>query len=90
MERALAYGLVSDVTAYFLDLDYHSALRGCPMDFTEDHADMAKGLRHRRFCKACEKRLATNPALRTAVQSMLDWSPTNGNGRTAAKRSARP
>jgi TIR domain len=75
IERAISFGLVSDVTAYFLQLDYHPASRGCPMDFTEDHADMVKGLRLRRFCNACMTRLEKNPALRDAVQAMLDWAP---------------
>ena len=81
IERALSFGLVSDVTAYFLDLDYHRARRACPMDFTEDHADFAKSLRRHRFCKRCEQRLSTNPALHAAVQAMLDWIPATPSRR---------
>ena len=49
-------GVVSDMVAYFLDIEYHEAIRGCPMDFTEDHADVAEGLAKGRFCPSCSKK----------------------------------
>jgi hypothetical protein len=72
-ESALAYGLASDLTSYFLDLSYHKALRECPLDFTEDHSLMTHGMRAAKFCGACEKALSKNKKLRRAVTAMLRW-----------------
>ena len=72
-EVALAYGIVSDLVGYFLDVEYHDVIRGCPMDFTEDHADVAKGLANGRFCRSCVRQLNKNPTLKKSVISMLNW-----------------
>jgi hypothetical protein len=71
-ESALAYCIASDVASYFLE-GYHSDARGCPMDFTSEHSDLALGLRKAKFCRACGKTLAKNPRLKHAVTSMLHW-----------------
>jgi len=72
-EFALAYGIVCDLASYFLDIGYHTAIRGCPMDFTEDHADIVKGLRKRKFCKSCSAKLDKNMSLKAAVNQLLKF-----------------
>lgn len=72
-EAALAYLLVSEFTSYFLNLEYHDAIRECPLDFTEDHSQMVGGLRKGRFCRYCVRKLNSNPDLRDAVTAMLEW-----------------
>jgi hypothetical protein len=72
-DTALAYVVVSQLAGYFVDIEYHDVLRGCPWDFTEDHADMVKGLRDARICSACSKKLKKNPKLAKAVNDMLSW-----------------
>lgn len=73
MQVALAYTLVSWIASYFLDLEYHDELRGCPMDFTEDHADMVKGLKRGKFCRSCAPRVRKNKPLEQAIKRMLAW-----------------
>ncbi len=73
LERALAYSIVSDLASHFLDFDYHSSIRSCPLDFVADHTAMSKGLRKRRFCKRCAKQLAKQPELERAFTAMLAW-----------------
>lgn len=72
-QAALSYVLVSEFTSYFLDISYHNAIRACPLDFTEDHADMVKGLRKGQFCSSCLRKLAKNERLKNAVTAMLQW-----------------
>ena len=72
-EVALTYGIVSDMVAYFLEVGYHDAIRGCPMDFTENHTDIANGLAKGRFCSPCSRELNKNKALKQSVNKMLHW-----------------
>jgi len=72
-DAALAYVVVSQLAGYFVDIEYHDALRGCPWDFTEEHVDMVKGLRQPRICSACKKKLKKNPKLAAALSDMLSW-----------------
>lgn len=72
-EVALAFSLVSGTVAFFLDLDYHRSTRSCPMDFTEVHSEVVKGLKKGRFCQPCLRKLDRNKSLKRAVQAMLRW-----------------
>ena len=69
---ALVYGIVSVITNYFLDIDFHKTIRSCPMDFTEEHDDIIKGLKKKSFCRSCLKRLSKNQFLNDAVVAMLE------------------
>ena len=73
MEVALAYTLVSQIVSHFLDVEYHDEIRGCPMDWTGDHADMVKGLKKGRFCRSCSPRIRKNKKLERAIKAMLNW-----------------
>lgn len=70
---ALSHVLVSDITSYFLNLGFHKATRGCPLDFTEDHADKVIGLSKGTFCKSCQRKLDRNQPLKEAMTAMLQW-----------------
>lgn len=71
---ALAYVLTSGLASYFLDIDYHDAIRGCPLDFTEDHSEMVKGLAQGSFCSSCSRVLKRkDPSLGLALNAMLRW-----------------
>lgn len=70
---ALSYLLVSNLTSYFLDLDYHKATRRCPLDFTEVHRDKILGIRKGEFCTHCQRKLLKNTPLRDAMNAMLQW-----------------
>jgi hypothetical protein len=74
-EVALAYLIIGDIVVYFGGV-YHDEIRGCPMDWTEDHADLVKGLRAGRFCQSCRKKLGVNKRLYEAVTAMLAWGRT--------------
>jgi len=72
-ESAIAFEVTGQLVAYFLDIDYHDATRGCPMDFCDDLDDLVQGLRAGRFCKSCAKRLRRNAELQTAVEALIAW-----------------
>lgn len=70
---AIAYSVVSDLSAFFLKTGYHRQTRSCPLDFTEIHADSVLGLRAGRFCSDCEKSLKQNSTLHVAMKALLRW-----------------
>lgn len=74
IQTALAYMIVCDLASFFLDLPYHAATRGCPMDFSAEHSDLVRGLKKRRFCNSCAKKLAKHKALSKAIANMLAWN----------------
>jgi hypothetical protein len=71
-EVALAYVIATDVAAYFGGV-YHSEIRGCPMDLTENHADLVVGLKRGRFCAECRKKLSVNRRSFESVLAMVRW-----------------
>ncbi len=71
-EVALAFLIIGDIAVYFGGI-YHEEIRGCPLDWTENHADLVKGLARGRFCPACTKRLSVNRRLYNALTAMLAW-----------------
>lgn len=71
-EVALAFLIIGDIAVYFGGV-YHDETRGCPLDWTENHADLVKGLARGRFCSACAKQLRVNRRLYTALTAMLAW-----------------
>lgn len=73
LPQAMAYMLVADLTWFFLDIDFHDEIRGCPMDFTEDHSSMVDGLAAGRFCRDCSRRLEKNAEFKVALEAMLGW-----------------
>ena len=72
-ETAIAFQVTSQLVAYFLDMDYHDATRGCPMDFCDDLDDLVVGLHAGRFCSSCTKRLGRLPELQAAVEKLVAW-----------------
>ena len=73
LDTALAYVIVSSVAGYFVDVEYHDEHRGCPWDFTEEHADIVKGLRRPKICSECSAKLKKNPQLSQSLKAMLQW-----------------
>lgn len=75
LEIALAYLITAELVNYFLDLGYHPETRNCPMDFTEDHSDLAGGMRAGRFCSHCSKKLkaSISQPFAEAFQAMIAW-----------------
>lgn len=71
-EVALAFLIIGDIAVYFGGV-YHDEIRGCPLDWTENHADLVKGLVRGRFCPACSKQLRVNHRLYNALTAMLAW-----------------
>lgn len=71
-EVALAFLIIGDIAVYFGGV-YHDEIRGCPLDWTENHADLVKGLARGRFCPACAKQLRVNRRLYSALTAMLAW-----------------
>jgi TIR domain len=71
-EVALAFLTIGDIAVYFGGV-YHEEIRGCPLDWTENHADLVKGLARGRFCPACARQLRVNRRLYTALTAMLAW-----------------
>jgi hypothetical protein len=71
-EVALAFLIIGDIVVYFGGL-YHDEIRGCPLDWTENHADLVKGLKAGRFCESCRKKLSVNKRLYKALTAMLAW-----------------
>jgi hypothetical protein len=52
---------------------YHDEIRGCPLDWTENHAGLVKGLKTGRFCESCREKLSVNKRVYKAVTAMLAW-----------------
>ena len=72
-EVALSFAIVTSLSWHFFDIPYHKTTRGCPMDFTDVHSKLVKGIQKGAFCKQCLVELKKYPKLRRAVTSMLNW-----------------
>jgi hypothetical protein len=75
LEVALAYRITAELASYFLDLDYHSQTRNCPMDFTEDHSDIVGGIRAGQFCSECSEKFKSGISrpFAEALRAMIAW-----------------
>jgi TIR domain-containing protein len=65
--------LTGELIDFFTEHGYHDETRGCVMDYCDERSDIVEGLKARRLCKQCEKRLTT-PGLKPAIKALLAWS----------------
>lgn len=72
-EEGLLYQLVGQLAVYFTDLGYHDEIRSCVMDFCEIRSYQIKGMKKKRFCNDCKKRLKP-PEFRKAIEALLSWT----------------
>jgi len=75
LRTAFAYVLASYLAAQMADLYYHDTI-GCPMDFTESHRDIVKGLKVGRFCEDCDidiRKKRHGAALLEALNTILAY-----------------
>lgn len=72
-ECAVAFEVTGQLVTYFLELGYHKATRGCPMDFCDNLDDLVVGLRAGRFCPSCTRRLRRSPVLHKAFKALVAW-----------------
>ena len=70
LEKGIAYLIASQLVVYFTQLGFHTATRGCLMDFCRNRADIIQGLTERRFCSWCEPNIK-NKAFKQSIESIL-------------------
>lgn len=71
---AFAYALASRLLRQLGDLEFHKPVIGCPMDFAEEHADIALGMRKGELCQSCEAALKRNKTpLFEAIGALLAY-----------------
>jgi len=71
--EGVAYLLTGELVDFFTEHGYHDETRGCVMDFCDNRDDIVVGLKARRLCKECERRLKT-PGLKASIKAVLSWS----------------
>ena len=69
-EKGIAFMITSQLLVYFTELRYHAETRGCPMDFCEIRSDIVRGLKDKKLCHQCLKRIQNAP-LKKAVEAIL-------------------
>ena len=69
-EKGIAFMITSQLLVYFTELRYHAETRACLMDFCETRSDIVKGLKEKKLCPQCLKRMK-NVSLRKAVEAVL-------------------
>lgn len=71
-EEGIVSLLVSQLVAYFTEIDYHEATRKCVMDFCENRDDLVYSLKSRAFCKQCNRNLPEGE-LKESLLKLLNW-----------------
>lgn len=70
-EKSMVYHLLTQLIIHFgSDLGFHTEVRGCILDFCEEHAWMIKGMKRMRLCRSCTKAVE-NADLKKAVLAIL-------------------
>jgi len=69
-EKGIAFMITSQLLVYFTELRYHAETRACLMDFCETRSDIVEGLKEKKLCPQCLKRMK-NVSLRKAVEAIL-------------------
>ena len=70
-EKAVVYHILTQLLIHFAsDLGFHTEVRGCILDFCEEHSWMIKGMKRLRLCRNCT-RLVGNVDLKKAVLAIL-------------------
>lgn len=70
-EKSFVYHILTQLVIHFgSDLGFHAEIRGCILDFCEEHSWMIKGMKRMRLCRSCAKRIE-NEDLKKAVLAML-------------------
>jgi hypothetical protein len=70
-EKALVYHILTQLLIHFgNDLGFHNQVRGCILDFCEEHSWMVKGMKRMRLCRSCADAIE-NADLKKAVLAIL-------------------
>jgi hypothetical protein len=70
-EKSMVYQILTQLLIHFAsDLGFHNEIRGCLLDFCEEHSWIIKGMKKMHLCRNCEKAVE-NIELKTAVLAIL-------------------
>jgi hypothetical protein len=70
-EKSIVYHILTQLVIYFAsDLGFHAEVRGCILDYCEEHSWMIKGMKKMTLCSACANSIE-NEDLKRAVFSIL-------------------
>jgi hypothetical protein len=70
-EKSFVYHILTQLLIHFSsDLGFHTEVRGCIMDYCEDHSWMIKGMKKMKLCRDCAKAVE-NEELKSAVLAIL-------------------
>ncbi len=70
-EKAVVYHILTQLLIHFAsDLGFHTQVRGCILDFCEEHSWMIKGMKRMRLCRSCAKSVE-NADLKKAILAIL-------------------
>jgi len=71
-EKGIVYHILTQLLIHFASgLGFHDEVRGCILDYCEDHSWMVKGLKKMRLCPECAGALE-NKDLEKAVVAILE------------------
>jgi hypothetical protein len=70
-EKSIVYHILTQLLIHFAsNLGFHDEVRGCILDFCEEHSWMVKGMKRMRLCRNCA-RSVENVDLKKAVLAIL-------------------
>jgi TIR domain len=70
-EKSVVYHILTQLLVHFAsDLGFHTEVRGCILDFCEEHSWMIKGMKRMELCSSCARGIE-NEDLKRAVLAIL-------------------
>ena len=69
-EKGIVHLISSQLVVYFTQLGFHTATRGCLMDFCRTRADVVQGLRERKLCSWCDPNIK-NKEFKQSIEALL-------------------
>ncbi len=69
-EKGIVHLISAELVEYFAQLGSHSTTRGCLMDFCQTRSDIVLGLKERKLCSWCARKIH-NKAFKQAVEALL-------------------
>ena len=69
-EKGIAHLILAQLVEYFTQLGFHPVTRGCLMDFCGKRSDIIQGLKERKFCSWCLRKVR-DKEFRQSVEAIL-------------------
>jgi hypothetical protein len=72
-EKSIVYHILTQLLIHFAnDLGFHTEVRGCILDYCEEHVWMVKGLKKMRLCSSCAKSIENKDLKRSVLAILAD------------------